>query len=305
MPQHPNPSFLHIHNPNSSSGPDMYQVLKQGDIDCGFPAVRDQITYPPSGPIYIPGNPSGANFKRHVPPPPEYLTESCDFGGGGTNTTERLAYIMDHTTCYGVCNPYDAAMNHYYSLPDREFLSHNVKENGTNGLYSDNAYIDYLNRDDVKTAIHAPPITFSACNDPLGNSISIAAKAGKPLPAAYQKIPYIIDGGVKVHISSGLLDLVIPSLGQELVLQNTTWAGAQGFSKPPTSDVLHGKSGKILARGREERGLSYYTFPEAGHRIAQDEPEGSLKWLKKVVLEERNRWAYNEGSGKWLLDYDE
>ncbi|OBT94807.1 hypothetical protein VE01_06309 [Pseudogymnoascus verrucosus] len=275
--------------------PIMYNVLKQGDKDCGFPAVRAQITYPPSGPIHIPGNPSGANFKRNAPtPPPGYIPERCDFEGG-TNTPERLAYIINYTTCYGICDPYDAAYNYYLSpSANREFQPYNINEHGYDNLYSDGAYIAYLNRADVQSAIHTPHIQFNPCNDDLGGLLVSNDRRIQPQPPAYTIVPNLISQGVKVHIFNGILDYVIPHMGQELVLQNTTWGGSQGFSRPPTCDVLRNSKGQQVSQGREERGMSYYTFQNAGHRVAQDDPEGSLQWLIKVVVRGPNAaWAWS------------
>ncbi|OAF59810.1 hypothetical protein VC83_03810 [Pseudogymnoascus destructans] len=286
-------AYIDAHRSNfgTNIASNMYDVLKQGDKDCGFPAVRAQIKYPPSGPIRIPGNPSGGNFKRDFPVPPGYIPDNCDFGGGGTDTPERLAYIMDHTgnDCYGVCDPSDAAYN-YYSSPtlNRDFLAYNINEHGYAGLYCDGSYIAYLNRADVQAAIHAPRIDFSACNGVLSRTLTTNDRKYHPQPAAYTIVPNLISQGVKVHIFNGVLDYVIPHIGQELVLQNTTWAGSQGFSRPPTSDVLRNSKGQQVSQGREERGLSYYTFHNAGHRVAQDEPEGALQWLMKVVVKGSN-----------------
>ncbi|KFX88495.1 hypothetical protein V495_06514 [Pseudogymnoascus sp. VKM F-4514 (FW-929)] len=276
---------------------DIYQALKKGDKDCGFPAVRAKITYPSSGPIIIPGNPSGVNFKRGPPPPPPpgYIPEQCDFDGGGTDTPERLAYIINHTECFGVCDPYDAAYNYYYSATvGREFNAYNINEHGYTGLYSDADYTAYLNRADVQAAIHAPRLQFTACNDDLRFAITGADRQNKPQPPSYTIVPTLISQGVKVHIFNGMLDFLIPHNGQELAIQNMTWAGTQGLTRPPTSDVLRSKSGQKVAQGREERGLSYYTFDDAGHRVAQDAPEAALQWLVKVVVKGPNAaWAWS------------
>lgn len=91
-----------------------------------------------------------------------------------------------------------------------------------------------------------------------------------------------------------MLDFLIPHNGQELAIQNMTWAGTQGLTRPPNSDVLRSKSGQKVAQGREERGLSYYTFDDAGHRVAQDAPEAALQWLVKVVVKGPNAaWAWS------------
>ncbi|KFY34074.1 hypothetical protein V494_07080 [Pseudogymnoascus sp. VKM F-4513 (FW-928)] len=282
----------HRNNYGTSMPLDIWNALNKGDRDCGFPAVRDQIKYPPTGPIMIPGNPSGVNFRRDPPLPPYYNPVNCGFDDGGANTPERLAYLINHTgdTCFGVCDPYDAIYM-YFLAPSlgRDFQAYNVNEHGNTGLYYDDAYIAYLNRADVQAAIHAPRLAFSACNYGLTSTLVGADRfINHPQPPAYTIIPTIISQGIKVHIFSGLLDFVIPHTGQDLVLQNMTWGGSQGFSRPPTTDSFSD------AKGREERGLSYYTFSNAGHRVAQDSPEAALHWLIKVVVKGPNAaWAWS------------
>ncbi|OBT69844.1 hypothetical protein VE03_00745 [Pseudogymnoascus sp. 23342-1-I1] len=277
---------------------DMYDALKQGDKDCGFPGVRAQIKYPPQGPISIPGNPSGINFRRDSTSPPlGYNSVNCDFDDGGTNTPERLAYIINHTgdKCFGVCDPFDAAYSYYLSpSSDRDFQSYNIHEKGRTGLYFDDAYIAYLNRADLRAAIHAPTIKFTPCNDTLGHTLLMADKDGRRPPPAYIVVPALISQGVKVHIFNGLLDFVIPHTGQDLILQNMTWGGTQGFTRRPTTDVLRNSKGQKVSEGREERGLTYYTFDNAGHRVAQDDPEGALQWLIRIVIKGPNAaWAWS------------
>jgi len=40
-----------------------------------------------------------------------------------------------------------------------------------------------------------------------------------------------------VIIGSGGLDMLIPTVGTLLILQQTTWQGLQGFQGPPDSEV--------------------------------------------------------------------
>ena len=67
-----------------------------------------------------------------------------------------------------------------------------------------------------------------------------------------------------------------------VAIQNMTWKGLQGFQKKPSTSLVG--NAEFGLRGSEQRGLSYYTFDNAGHRVAQDDPNAALYWLKKVVL---------------------
>ncbi|OBT53744.1 hypothetical protein VE04_05308 [Pseudogymnoascus sp. 24MN13] len=272
----------HRSNFGTEIAQNMYDVLKEGDKDCGFPGVRAQIKYP--------GNPSSSNFRRNPPlPPPGYIPERCDFDGGGTDTPERLAYIINHTSddCFGVCDPYDAAYNYYLSPTlNRDFVAYNINENSYAGLYYDGGYMAYLNRADVQAAMHAPRLDFSACNGGLQNTLITNDRKNHPQPPAYNIVPNLISQGVKVHIFNGMLDYVISHIGQELVLQNTTWGGSQGFSRR--------RQARWYAIPRDSKSAKGARRGNAGHRVAQDDPEGSLQWLIKVVVKGPNAaWAWS------------
>lgn len=87
------------------------------------------------------------------------------------------------------------------------------------------------------------------------------------------------------------MDSALPNLGALVGVQNMTWNGKQGLQKPPGQVKLLDIDGKISGiKGKQvggciiDRGLSYSTFKYAGHRVAKDDADTSLDWLKKVVL---------------------
>lgn len=277
-----------------------FNVLQQADQDCGFPGVRAQVTYPPSGTINLPTYPPIVN--ETIPPdyipevnygPPYGILPYCDFNGTGTSTVERLEFIINGTgpSCFGQCAIADAANNFYYNTDpalSRKFQSYNVDEVGSTHLYFDANFTNYLNRTDVKTAIHAPSnVTWESCSFLVrwGMKQSLLDTA----PPSYDVVPTLLSNGVKVNIFSGKLDFLLPHLGSELVIQNMTWNGQQGFSNPPTVPLLD-QYGQQVGNGREERNLTYYAFDNAGHRVAQDAPAAALSWLKNVVVKCDDDW---------------
>jgi len=264
-----------------------FDVLEQADQDCGYAAVRAQVTYPPSGPITLPSYPPLTNQSD----PPDYNADYCDFNNGGTNTVERLEFVINGTACYGQCDVYDAAYNFYVNTDEalwRNFQAYNIDEVGNSSLYSDQKFLEYLNRADVKIAIHAPSsVTFETCNGTLNFLLKEPTLA--VVPPAYNVVPTLLNHGVKVNIFSGKLDYMLPYLGNEVIIQNMTWNGQQGFSNPPTVPLLN-QYGQTVGNGREERGLSYYAIENAGHRVAQDAPAAALVWLKEVVVRCDNDW---------------
>jgi carboxypeptidase D len=217
----------------------------------------------------------------------------CTFNNGGINTAERLQYVINSTgdACFGQCDVYDAAYDFFLNSDPallRDFQGYNINEHGTSSLYSDEGFVAYLKRSDVKTAIHAPAsVAFQTCNFTLNGLLR--GPTMEVIPPAYDVVPTLLGNGIKVNIFSGKLDYVLPYLGNEVVIQNMTWNGQQGFSNPPTVPLLN-QYGQTVGSGREERGLSYYAIEDAGHRVAQDAPAAALVWLKEVVVRCDDDW---------------
>jgi hypothetical protein len=58
-----------------------------------------------------------------------------------------------------------------------------------------------------------------------------------PPPASTDLLTRMIEYTGNVIIGSGGLDMLIPTVGTLLILQQTTWQGLQGFQGPPDSEV--------------------------------------------------------------------
>lgn len=270
--------------PNNFGRPrDVLAVLQQADKDCGFTSVLSQLTYPPTGKIIIPGNPENANYRRTTPPP-GYDPNACDFANF-TTTPAQVAFIVNGTspdTCYGNCATFEAAFNFFAGAADRCFKATNINVDCNNPLYSDTAFTAYLNIPAVKAAIHAPAgITYTQCNNQLQQDLTTFAQ--RSVPPAYFVIPALIAAGIKVQIWSGTLDYLLPPLGSELVIQNMTWGGAQGFQHRPTLKFFDDQ-GNWAGVYEIERGLGYWRFIDAGHRTPQDKPAAAYKFVRTWVV---------------------
>jgi carboxypeptidase D len=57
------------------------------------------------------------------------------------------------------------------------------------------------------------------------------------MPASSNLLSRIIEYTNNMIIGSGGLDLLIPTNGTLLVIQNVTWAGQQGFQERPSREV--------------------------------------------------------------------
>ena len=95
----------------------------------------------------------------------------------------------------------------------------------------------YFNRTDVKKALHVPVnVDWRLCTEGVfgrkkDNQNLDDTSLGPALNGILAKV---IDVTKNVLIGNGDLDFLLPTNGTLLALQNVTWGGIQGFSKPPT-----------------------------------------------------------------------
>ena len=198
------------------------------------------------------------------------------------NGTQQLGIYF----CPNACNTYLAADDYFlYRLDENGNslrggqTSYNIDALPGSRLYKFDNVAAYLNRADVKAAIHAPNIVYETCSEAIGTEIN--AERPLPEPAAYKIIPSLLNQNVKVHIFNGKLDYLLTYTGSDMVIQNMTWKGQQGFQQAPNKALGPANLG---ITGGQERGLSHYKFEFAGHSVGQDDPDANLYWLKKVVL---------------------
>jgi carboxypeptidase C (cathepsin A) len=86
----------------------------------------------------------------------------------------------------------------------------------------------YLNRPDVRVAIHATstPHKYVECADPPFNALS--HQDGKGVT---KELVEILDSGLRVLVYSGQFDLICHHLGTEKALQNLAWSGQGDWLK--------------------------------------------------------------------------
>ncbi|KAL9013125.1 MAG: hypothetical protein Q9173_002168 [Seirophora scorigena] len=176
------------------------------DRACGFDQVLAQLTYPPKGPIVIPGNPEGLNFllqkrqhisgqskikeksnKRQAPCPP-----------APPPTTPALINASIHAPCALGCATYSTALA-YLSAVRPCFDPYNIRSacNAAN-LDDTTGASRYLNRADVKAAIHAPGWKqYEECN----STVFETQNQEDVVPPAYGLLPALLAKGVKRGLS--------------------------------------------------------------------------------------------------------
>ncbi|KAI4601530.1 hypothetical protein KJ359_011660 [Pestalotiopsis sp. 9143b] len=149
----------------------------------------------------------------------------------------------------------------------------------------------YLNREDVKVALHAPLAKFWVLCNQKGvsvNGTTISAK--QPVKG---KLPDLIERSKRTVIVHGALDLQVTVNGTLIAIQSMEWGGAKGFSTPPTDDFFvpthskrliaasapRGNSGKTIT----ERGLTFVEVFGAGHQVPRYNPSGSYRQLEYLL----------------------
>jgi carboxypeptidase D len=221
-------------------------AFDEADQQCGFKQVLNQLTYPPTGPITIPGNPEGENFKRSKRQATATADPRCN-----TNVTSPAAL---NQSMYGPCNygcatftsavdyfiatkPWYASRGKLGASPSssqfelsseivpadppvtHSFSVYNIMWN-CNNTPSDTNIVDYLNLPRVRTAIHAANKTWQNCNRTILDTLSQEFV----MPPAYRILPDLLDRGLRVHLYSGDQDMLLSHVGAELVIQNMTWS---------------------------------------------------------------------------------
>ncbi|KAL8726750.1 MAG: hypothetical protein Q9181_005936 [Wetmoreana brouardii] len=202
-------TYLHQQNTTLKIPEPILSAFDAADRACGFDKVLSQLTYPPKAQIHIPSNPGGLNFLRNrkrqnpcsakVTNTPALINASisapCSLGCA-TYTT-AFAYLPSIKKCF---NPYNIQST-CNEKPDTSGATH------------------WLNQPAVHAAIHAPKKTWQECNDTVFDTQSLEHVT----PPAYGILPELLRKGLKVHVYSGGLDVVLNHWGTELVVQNMTW----------------------------------------------------------------------------------
>ena len=106
----------------------------------------------------------------------------------------------------------------------------------------------WFSRSSVRAALHVPEdANWDRCTSKgiFRNRTDGSIVAGDPYstpPATNDLLSRMIEYTGNVIIGSGALDMLVPTNGTLLVLQNVTWGGEQGFQRRPAKPVgLHSR----------------------------------------------------------------
>jgi len=91
------------------------------------------------------------------------------------------------------------------------------------------------------------------------------------------------NNGVSVVMYSGNDDSLVPRWGDQVVIQNMTWGGVQGFSQVP-STAWTNDNGDFAGIVHQERNLTYAIVYGAGHQVPYYQPAAAKVFLREFIL---------------------
>lgn len=91
------------------------------------------------------------------------------------------------------------------------------------------------------------------------------------------------DGGIRVNILSGQLDLIVATAGTVDWLHQLRWPGSEAFKQAPRERLITPQSGRVEGWIKQHGRLSYYMMKRAGHMVPADNPDGMDVLLRRVT----------------------
>jgi cathepsin A (carboxypeptidase C) len=130
--------------------------------------------------------------------------------------------------------------------------------------------INYVNRPDVRTALHANPVgKFSLFSDPVGKAYE---RGG--MDSYRNVVAQLLSRGVPVMVITGLNDAKDTNLlGTRAWISRLQWRGAASFRAAPRAQWREGKGRDVLGYVQRGGGLTTLDVIGAGHLAVRDQPK--------------------------------
>ncbi|KAJ7576927.1 alpha/beta-hydrolase, partial [Mycena floridula] len=150
----------------------------------------------------------------------------------------------------------------------------------------------FLNDNRTRAALHAPLRQWnSGFNYPFGSKLRPKAPGsnefGDPSVESSVLLTDLATNasakGVDIILYSGNDDALVAHRGTEVVIQNMTFGGIQGFTKKPSTPWFDDQ-GKFAGIVHQERNLTYVLFQGAGHLVPRFVPEAAFVFLREFIL---------------------
>ncbi|KAF8141830.1 Alpha/Beta hydrolase protein [Boletus edulis] len=143
----------------------------------------------------------------------------------------------------------------------------------------------FLNDPHTRAAIHAPTSLnwTESINYPFGNSYSNGDPKIRPMAFLSDLATNATAHDMKIIVYSGNDDSLIPHLGSQVTIQNTTFGGIRGFTRKPETP-WYNNDGEFAGIVHQERGWTYALAVHAGHLLGYNNPISALTLVREFVF---------------------
>ncbi|KAI0333847.1 alpha/beta-hydrolase [Cubamyces sp. BRFM 1775] len=158
----------------------------------------------------------------------------------------------------------------------------------------------FFNDPRTRAALHAPTsknwtgsIFYPFLGDPTsqGNDPSV-----EPMAFLNDLATNATSKNVSVVLYSGNDDSLVAHRGTEVVIQNTTFGGIQGFTRKPSTPWID-DNGEIGGIVHQERNWTYVLVEGAGHLIPYTNPQRGLVLVREFILGNNQTGLLTNSSG--------
>ncbi|KZP30619.1 alpha beta-hydrolase [Athelia psychrophila] len=155
----------------------------------------------------------------------------------------------------------------------------------------------FLNDNRTRTAIHAPTSFdwVESIEYPFGNGSALGDPSVEPMAFLSELATNATKHNVGVVIYSGNDDSLVSHRGSEVVIQNTTFGGIQGFTRKP-STPWYDLSGTFAGIIHQERNWTYALVKGAGHLVPFYQPQSAYALAQQFIFGS-NRTGFVSSSG--------
>ncbi|KAK7001471.1 Alpha/beta-hydrolase [Favolaschia claudopus] len=183
----------------------------------------------------------------------------------------------------------DYAVNFTFPWTNGEFDVYDIPD-ATNPEPFKNAST-FFNDNRTRAALHAPTSKdwIRNFNYPFGSvhNRSIGNQYGDPSVEPIAFLSELAANATAKNVSivfySGNDDSLVQHRGTEVIIQNMTFGGIQGFTRKPSTPWFD-DDGNFAGIVHQERNLTYVLFDGAGHLVPMWKPAQALVFLREFVL---------------------
>jgi len=156
----------------------------------------------------------------------------------------------------------------------------------------------FLNDNRTRAAIHAPTSKdwASSINYPFNNTFNGGDPSVEPMAFLTELATNATQKNVSVVIYSGNDDSLVSHISSEISIQNTTFGGIQGFTRPPSTPWFDDNK-QFAGIVHQERNWTYVLIKGAGHLVPQQQPGRALVMLREFIFGTNQTGLVTNSSG--------